>query len=223
MTEKPQEKALTAFERLIAAAAELTQQERDKLTLAGCVIPVVSKNGLAGANVWGYRCKSCSGIAVEFVGDAFSDGQGGTLNKPPLSLPIDQIPWTQPLLMPTQINRARPFCQCCMQPLSLHGRYLILKHIVNIAAYHDSRDKAYQQMREARMNRGGRNSETMTLPEGARVSTSYDLDDQALLEGKALDKQTNQRTPEQVAAINELADRTGLIDFLAKPSKGGRK
>lgn len=192
---------------------ELTSEQRAELQRRGAVIPHFGKS-LNEVNKYGYRCKHCGRIGLEFVGDSFDNGAGVLVDKPPLSLRIENIPWVQPKLRLDQVTRAQPKCQCCLAILPTWNGYPIEKHCVEIALYESSRDKAYEAIRKSKTNK----SVATHNADGTAISMSdnYDANDDSLL--------AQSRTPEAVAEVNNLAANMDLTGFLAKgPSGTGGK
>lgn len=156
----PTKTADTEANEALEFVAGLSSAARSKLASMGCVIP--NLQGGTTAIKFAYRCSNCGHAALYFVGEVFDNGQGGTVDRPPTGVPIDQIPWKQDKA-PHEIDRMRPTCQHCSHGVALDGRALRQKLIVVWGDYVASRTAAVKAVEEARRRRA-----TSTLAEGAR-------------------------------------------------------
>jgi hypothetical protein len=204
-----------AIQGFVEALAKLSPQERAELQQRGCVLPHLGKK-LTTINKFGYRCKHCGKIGLEFVGEQFDNGAGELMNKPPTGLRVENLPWVQPNLRLDQVNRAAPRCQCCLTTLPTSNGYLFEKHVVDMALYKSSRDKAFEEMAKAKR---AQNQSTATHnADGSpiRMDTDYDANDDKLL------AQTKANLPDEFAATQELASKLDLTGFLAKGPSGSK-
>lgn len=208
------------LDRLLEIAQQLSPEERDQLLRTGVVMPAVTKADLEGRHRWGYRCKYCGGMALYFVGQQFSDGSGTLLDKPPLSLPVHQIPFTQPDLHPSRQNRSAPLCQCCGQIVVLSRGYLIEKYIHEIETWKAARHAGYEALKRYRSSKDRSQATHNTDGSPINMAQHYDKSEDAQL------KETRERqeaeTPGITAAVEEVAAKFDLLGHLAAGPSGKR-
>lgn len=200
-----------ARERMFAAMRDLTPEDRAYFLQQGLPVPAVGQGTIEQARKYGYRCKYCNHVALEFVGTSFADAGGGETELPSTALPIGQIPWAQPLLPAHKINRAMPICQCCGQRVVLHRGCLIKKYIWDIELLRKTQHAGFEALRkhkrEKSMNLMGEN-----LGTDVPVSHSYDGDNDRLLrESKA---RIEQASPGITNAVEQTAAELNLLDGL---------
>lgn len=121
--------------------AEKVQFFRDGENLAAEAIAVNQKV------VYGYRCKRCNEVGLEFLGDLFIDPSNGLeTDRVPLNIPIENLPWkSEP-----RENRRTPKCRKCGAMLTTESDgCLTLKRVVNIKAYNEDRHKAMEQFNQS--------------------------------------------------------------------------
>lgn len=161
---KSQESAVKSADaeasEVLEIVSGLSSAARSKLASMGCVIPSVSGGSIQIK--YAYRCSNCGHAALYFIGEVFDNGTGGSVDRPPTGVPIDQIPWKQD--KPAhEINRMTPACQHCSHGVALDGRCLREKLIVVWNDYVASRTAAVKAVEDARRKRA-----TASLAEGAR-------------------------------------------------------
>lgn len=217
MTKTATESSLPA---LLEAMARLTPEERAQLQQRGAVLPHFGKTIDSQAK-YGYRCKHCGKIGLEFIGEQFDNGAGELVDKPPLGLRLADLPWAQPKLRLEQINRSSPRCQYCLGVLPHSNGYGIEKYLVDIALYQDSRDKGFEALREAR--RKGDKNQASHNPDGSpiSVSSSYDANPDQLI--AATRARQEAETPGITDAVNDMAAKLDLTGYLAKGPSGGKR
>lgn len=117
------------WERLLEIARGLNHEDHLKLQEAGFLIPYME--GMDESDLdkptWIYRCVHCGKPALHFVGKLFKKLDGETVERPPVTTPIEQLPWVQPFTQ--AINRYEPSCQHCGQEVVRTGRYFRDKHV----------------------------------------------------------------------------------------------
>jgi len=204
---------------LLEAMARLTPEERAQLQQRGAVLPHFGKTIDAQAK-YGYRCKHCGKIGLEFIGEQFDNGIGELVDKPPLGLRLADLPWAQPRLRLEQINRSAPKCQYCLGVLPHSNGYGIEKYLVDIALYQDSRDKGFEALRESR--RKSDKNQASHNPDGSPISlsSSYDTtraqDDMIVANAKAKAEETD---PGITHLTNTVAARGDLSEMLGRVAK----
>lgn len=159
------------------AFAQLSSEERASFAAEGWVVPVVDPKG-GDQRVYGYRCKHCGKIALEFVGTSFDVGNGQMIDHPPSGLAISRLPWVQPLLPPNMVKREQPICQQpqCFQPVALHNSSLIPKLVVNMQDF----EKSFCHNPRARVNeilKGEPKTEASHNPDGTPITLSRQYDE----------------------------------------------
>lgn len=145
-------KKSSALDDLFRLYGELSDEDRRLLDASGGRI-----DRLAGADElrkqeWGYKCTRCGGVGLVFRGTQFRDAQGAVKAQVPLNLPLRELPWTQDRLPADMVDRAKPLCQECRQPLALEigGRprrdRIISLH--DLAASRDPQSKEFQTIQD---------------------------------------------------------------------------
>jgi len=219
MTETAAAGAGKAIQELLEIAAKLTPAEREELQRHGAIIPHFGTT-IGGQSKYGYRCKHCGKIGLEFIGEKFDNGAGQTVSTPPLGMRVEHLPWAQPKLQLQQVIRGAPRCQYCLATLPTSNGYLIERFVVIISDYESRRDKAFEEMREMKF-RGDKSQATHNhdgMP--INVSTNYDANpDRIIAETRA---RQEQQTPGITQAVGELAAKGDLLGFLSKGPSGSR-
>jgi len=208
------------IEKLADLAAKLSPEERDKLAELGVIVPSLTKEDLEGSHRFGYRCKYCGGMALVFVGKTFSDGSGTELDKPPLGIPLSQIPFAQPAAHPSRRSRMNPVCQCCGQNLVTSRGYLIDKYVVEIEPWKRSRHAGLEALKKHRSTRD--NYTATHNPDGTPVSmsTNYDKSEDAQLrETRARQEAEN---PGITRVVEEVAANFDLLNAIQSGPSGKR-
>lgn len=201
------------LDAFLSALEALTPEDRAGLARRGCVLPRIGAASGTQAK-FAYRCKSCGRFALEFVGDTFDNGAGGIMDLPPTGLRFEHIPWVQPRLPLEQVSRASPRCQFCRAEVINNNGHPITKYIVNVAEHQASADKAHELMAQAKRKREPIMSHN-TDGTPIQLAQHYEPSDDSLL------KQS--RTPEAVAAVEQLAAKHDLLGHLARGPSGTRK
>lgn len=106
----------------------------------GIIIPIRLTQS-SDERYWGYKCHACQGNALEFVGSKFSyslerDGELVTVDRPPLGVPIEDLPWIQDVGPNARSRTCLDLrCQKCRQPVGLQpDRSLRAFQIVRVGA-----------------------------------------------------------------------------------------
>lgn len=208
------------IQKLLEIAGKLSPEEREALLKTGVVMPAVTQADIDGRHKFGYRCKYCGGVALVFIGETFSDGSGNEVGRPPLSLPIHQIPFAQPELPPSRYNRMSPLCQCCGQHVVLSRGYLVDKHVIEIDRYKERRHAGYEKLKKHRENRDS--NLASHNPDGSPISlaTNYDKsEDRQLAETRA---RQEAETPGITNLVEQTAAQFNLLEHIQSGPSGRR-
>lgn len=109
ITKTPQ-KTEDPLETIKAIAKGLTAKQRKELQDAGVFIPSAAVGVLNGVRKWGYLCRQCGEVAIEFVGDSFqrvrADGETVTVT-PKSAREFPEMGWMEVQIMPPE-DKDRP-------------------------------------------------------------------------------------------------------------------
>lgn len=213
-TENPKQ---SAREKLLAAMRDLSPEDRDYFLQQGVAMPAVGAGTLEQQRKFGYWCKYCNNMALEFIGETFSTGGGAESRFPPTNLPIGQIPWAQPKLPVSRINRARPICQCCGQLVVLATDRLIKKYIWDMAIFNEKRDAGFEELRKFREDaQRGRLGDRLGIEYGAGEPDNSRL----LAEARARQEEAAAKAgmPSPTAVAEQTAADFNLMEGLQKRS-----
>lgn len=134
MTTKTEKSKLDAF---LDAASALGIEDFKKLREMGFIVPLGDLRN--PKRKFGYYCRGCGGIALEFLGESFINSQGQVVPMPPPDMPVESISWDQPQARFRMI-RTRPKCQNCRKELILaSGQFFEKGRVVILEEWYRSR------------------------------------------------------------------------------------
>lgn len=154
---------LDRFREIVGA---LSSEDQMTLLAEGYMFPLADLTRIDRR--YGYRCRSCNEVALEFVGEHFVDSQGVSHDSPNQAFTFSEVPWVQPELEPKNWDRIHPRCQCCGKPVSIRMGRIRSELVIDIENWRASRDEAYARIR----SRDGRQrfGETVQTQDGHTVS-----------------------------------------------------
>ena len=134
--------------KIIELASQLSPEERQELTASGFVMPDVRPKD--DAVRFGYRCKTCNGIGLEFIGSAFVDHEGNEIATVPVTVSCESVPWQQSRLPSGKVNRRNPKCQCCGADIYLSRYRFIPRYVVMIEEYEAAKEDERKRINRLR-------------------------------------------------------------------------
>lgn len=220
------QKTQTEFDAdtLMGIIVSLPKEVRDELRARGIPLPAYLP-GDTETRTWGYRCRSCNQIGLEFVGSEFENIYGQRFDRPNNSMQFIGLLWVQPELTPDKIDKVNPVCQHCGDKLLQFQNRLRNDLVMHIKQFTESRDRAMKQMREMSNERGYARRETIMVQD-EETGEARMLNDRAPSRGeKATGFALHREKPEYQemrAQIDRAADELDLVGRLADGLRGGR-
>jgi len=226
-TKKTQnEKTQTEFDAdsLMEIIVGLPKEVRDELRVRGIPLPAYMP-GDTETRTWGYRCRSCNQIGLEFVGSEFENVWGQQFERPNQSMRFIELMWVQPELTPDRIDKVNPVCQHCGEKLLQFQNRIRDDLVMHIKQFTESRDAAMKKMREMANERGYTKRDVIMVQDKETGETRR-LNDTAPSRGeKATGFALHSEKPEyrqMRAEIDRAADELDLGGALADNLRGGR-
>lgn len=206
--ESPGDQPIDPVKALLASIGRLSPEDRARFEKVGVSLPEYLTDDTEGEARWGYRCRHCNQIALEFVGLRFRDSLGQEIDYVPPARPYD-VPFRQPMLEARYVNRSHPVCQHCMRPVDLMHGALMSRRVVDIRPWVESRDRQV-----AIAKKEGRKRK-MDLQEGDTVP-GYDAQAEFAAavprdaDGNVILDESARYSEQKRAALSKLSDQLGL-------------
>jgi len=152
--------APTKVSRLVELLGDMTDDEvREASEKIGADLPLVPKGINPSVVAWAYKCGHCPTVddpfkyAFEFVGDKFLGPNGDLMDRPPLGVPIERLPWTQNRGTRKSFTRSEPICQHCGNKVHLGPGGTIADTRMIDVVRHEREQAIIQEQRRKPMHR----------------------------------------------------------------------
>lgn len=141
----------TKIEKLLEDASKLTPEERAELRKMGVNMPIFGEDQAreGSLSVYGYKCKGCGDIALEFVGSQFAWRDGSTDPKPDPQIPMSEQPIMQSRQGGSIANRTAIRCQCCGTTIHTTHGYPDPRLFVLLEEHHRQQEALARRRRSA--------------------------------------------------------------------------